>query len=453
MRPFVCRLISGLFLLSAVRAQTPLDRIPVYHRTAKTPNIVLILADDLGYGDIGCYGQSRIETPNLDRAAAEGMQFMQAYAGSTVCMPSRCALMTGLHSGHGQLRSNDGGALKPDTITLARVTHAAGYLNCALGKWALGNPGSGGDPIHQGFNEWFGYPDQVSAHNYYPTELWRNDEATPRLIPANALDRKQEYAPDLFVAAANRFIRLNEFEPFFVYLATTLPHANNELGTNGMEVPSLGRFRKEPWPAAEQAKAAMISRLDDQVGMVFSELEKHHIDQETLVIITSDNGPHSEGGVDSRFHHSSGRLRGQKRDLYEGGIRVPFIVRWPGHIHPGTTNGLPIAFWDVLPTVAELLGLEPPKDIDGLSFAPTLFGREPIRKHEFFYWECHERGYQKAARMGDWKAVQKGPDEPLELYNLVIDLGETANVADAHPDIVQKLADYLKSAANPYTEK
>lgn len=425
--------------------------IPFFKRKAETPNIILIVADDLGYGDLGCYGQNQIKTPNLDRVAAEGMQFMQAYAGNTVCIPSRCALMTGLHSGHGQLRSNEQQPLAADTLTLARVAHAKGYTTCALGKWALGGPGTSGAPSKQGFDEWYGYPDQVSAHNYYPTELWRNDEASPRIVFGNINGKSDSYAPDLFVKAAVNFIKINEYDPFFLYLATTIPHANNELGTNGMQVPSLGSYRQESWPPAEKAKAAMISRLDDQVGRVFAELQKLHIDQDTVVIITSDNGPHSEGGVHSQFHHSSGRLRGQKRDLYEGGIRVPFIVRWPGHIKPGTTNGLPIALWDVLPTMAELLGLNPPKDIDGLSFAPVLFGHGPREQHDFLYWEFHEKGYQRAARMDHWKAVQLGPDQPLEIYDLQADPGETHNLAGEQPEIVAKFAEYLKRAANPFT--
>jgi arylsulfatase A-like enzyme len=428
------------------------NRPPIrgFERKAKTPNIILIVADDLGYGDLGCYGQTRIRTPNLDRVAAEGMQFMQAYAGNTVCIPSRCALMTGLHSGHGQLRSNDEKPLASDTVTLARVAHAAGYATCAVGKWALGAPGTSGAPARQGFDEWYGYPDQVSAHNYYPAELWRNDEATARIILGNANGKTQSYAPDLFVKAAQNFIKINQYEPFFLYLATTIPHANNELGTNGMQVPSLGAYRREAWPAAEQAKAAMITRLDDHVGQVFTELERRNLDRDTLVIITSDNGPHSEGGVQSSFHRSAGRLRGQKRDLYEGGIRVPFIVRWPGHIKPGTTNGLPVALWDLLPTMAELVGVTPPANLDGISFAPSLFGKEPSRRHEFLYWEFHERGYQRAARMGSWKAVQLGPDQQLELYQLDIDPEESRNVAAKNPEIVEKFTEYFRTAADPF---
>ena len=445
-----CFLCILPFDVSAQVPSTNKAPIPFFKRKGETPNIILIVADDLGYGDLGCYGQNQIKTPNLDRVAAEGMQFMQAYAGNTVCIPSRCALMTGLHSGHGQLRSNEQLPLASDTVTLAKVAHTKGYITCALGKWALGSPGSSGTPTKQGFDEWYGYPDQVSAHNYYPAELWRNDETSPRIVLGNINGKTDNYAPDLFAKAAANFIKINEYDPFFLYLATTIPHANNELGTNGMQVPFLGSYRSESWPPAEKAKAAMISRLDDQVGLIFAELQKRHLDQDTIVIFTSDNGPHSEGGVHSQFHHSSARLRGQKRDLYEGGIRVPFIVRWPGHIKPGTTNGLPIALWDVLPTMAELLGLTPQKDIDGLSFAPVLFGHEPRERHDFLYWEFHEKGYQRAARMDHWKAVQLGPEQPLEIYDLQADPGETRNLAGEKPEIVAKFTEYLKSAAKPY---
>lgn len=447
--PFRFPLLLLAILGVHVQSATP-PPLRIYQRTAATPNIIIILADDLGYGDLGCYGQTQIRTPNMDRAAAEGIQFMQAYAGNTVCIPSRCTLLTGLHSGHGQLRSNEQRPLAENTLTLARVAHAKGYITAVLGKWALGSPESTGAPARQGFDEWFGYPDQVSAHNYYPVELWRNDETTPRLIPGNANGRKKDYAPDLFITAAKNFIKINEYEPFFLYLSTTIPHANNELGTNGMEVPSLGSYRQMPWPAAERAKAAMITRLDDQVGMIFSELQKRNLDTNTLVIITSDNGPHSEGGVQSQFHHSSGKLRGQKRDLYEGGIRVPFIVRWPGHIAPGKTNGLPIAFWDILPTVSELVGLSPPKDIDGISFAPILLGMAPRQEHEFLYWEFHERGYQRAARSGRWKAVQTALDNAIELYDLESDPGESNNVAGSHPEQITRFTEYFKTAAAPF---
>jgi arylsulfatase A-like enzyme len=456
MRSFLkpLQFLVGLMLSSLALAQNaPRPPIPGFERKATTPNIILIVADDLGYGDLGCYGQTRIRTPNLDRVAAEGMQFMQTYAGNTVCIPSRCALMTGLHSGHGQLRSNEEKPLLADTVTLARVAQAAGYSTCALGKWALGAPGTSGAAARQGFDEWYGYPDQLSAHNYYPAELWRNDEATPRVILGNVNGKTQSYAPDLFVKAANNFIKIHQYDPFFLYLATTIPHANNELGTNGMQVPGLGAYRREAWPPAEQAKAAMITRFDDHVGQIFTELERRNLDRDTLVIITSDNGPHSEGGVQSDFHRSSGRLRGQKRDLYEGGIRVPFIVRWPGHIKPGSTNGLPLALWDILPTVAELIGISPPPTIDGLSFAPVLFGKEPLRQHEFLYWEFHERGYQRAARMGPWKCVQLGLQKPMELYHLESDPGESRNVAADHPEIVEKFTTYFRTAAHPYPEQ
>lgn len=420
------------------------------HRTAKTPNVVIILADDLGYGDLGCYGQSEIKTPNIDRLAAEGMLFTQAYAGNTVCAPSRCALMTGRHSGHGQVRSNTQAPLAAETPNLPRVFHAAGYVNAAIGKWALGWEGSSGQPNRQGFDEFLGFYDQRHAHTYYPAWLWRNERTW--IWMENANGKHKGYAPDLFMLASTNFIRINEYSPFFLYLASTIPHANNELGTNGMEVPSYSIYKDKPWPLPEKGKAAMITRLDAHVRRVMETLAKHNLDNDTIVIFTSDNGPHAESGVDPAFFHSSGPFRGIKRDLYEGGIRVPFIVRWPGHIRPNSTNALPVAFWDVLPTVAELVGVAAPKGIDGLSFAPSLLGGEPVQKHECFYWESHERGYQRAARCGDWKAVKPKADQPAEIYNLATDPGETHDVAAANPDIAAKMEKYMEEAADPFVE-
>lgn len=422
--------------------------------TNRPPNIVLIVADDLGYGDLGSYGQKRIKTPHLDRLAAEGMRFTQCYAGSTVCAPSRATLMTGQHTGHTRIRGNGNVPLAPADVTVAEVLQKAGYETGAIGKWGLGLEETTGTPHRQGFNEWFGYLSQKHAHDYYPTYLWRSSVANDQLENALVLDRnldgaKGVYAPDLFTLAATNFVRNNRFKPFFLYLPLTFPHANNELGRetgNGMQVPNAQPYEKEDWPAPEKNKAAMITRLDQTVGAVLQELERIEVAHHTVVLFTSDNGPHREGGVDPEFFDSSGPLRGLKRDLYEGGIRVPLIVRWPGRVAAGSTNDLPVAYWDFMPTLAEIAEVNPPAGIDGLSFLPSLLGNEQTNRHDFFYWEFHEGGTQQAVRMNDWKAVRRAPGAPLELYDLSRDLGEKNDVAEKHPRVVARIENYLATA-------
>ena len=408
------------------------------------PNIIFILADDLGYGDPGCYGQKKIKTPNIDRLAAEGMVFTQCYAGSTVCAPSRCSLMTGMHTGHARIRGNARVPLEPGDVTVAEILKPAVYNTAIIGKWGLGNEGTAGVPNRHGFDEWFGYLDQVHAHNYYPEYLWRNQRQWQ--LRGNADGRKGQYSHDLFTRAALNFIRINQKHPFFLYLAYTIPHANNELKDKGMEVPGDAPYSKEDWPQQEKNKAAMIARLDVDVGKILEKLKELKIDQDTILFFSSDNGPHKEGGVDPKFFQSSGPLRGIKRDLYEGGIRVPMIVRWPGRIKAGSTQDQVWAFWDFMPTAAELAGVKPPKGIDGISVVPTLFGMKQTNQHDFLYWEFHERGFQQAVRAGDWKAIKPGTDKPLELYNLKTDPAERENVADQHPEVVAKMGAYLKIA-------
>ncbi len=429
--------------LITANAQTPIPEILRAKRPDK-PNIIFILADDLGYGDLGCYGQKKIRTPNLDRLAAEGVRFTQCYAGSTVCAPSRCSLMTGLHTGHARIRGNAQVPLQPDDVTVAEILKPAGYRTAAIGKWGLGNEGTTGVPNRHGFDEWFGYLDQVHAHNYYPEFLWRNERKWQ--LRGNANGQKGEYSHDWFTRGALNFIRINQKHPFFLYLAYTIPHANNELKDKGMEVPGDAPYSKEDWPQQEKNKAAMIARLDADIGKILDKLKELKLDQDTLLFFSSDNGPHKEGGVDPQFFASSGPLRGIKRDLYEGGIRVPMIVRWPGRIKAGSTNNQIWAFWDFLPTATGLAGVKPPKNIDGISMVPTLLGTKQTQQHEVLYWEFHERGFQQAARMGDWKMVRLGPEKAPELYNLKTDLAEKENVAGQHPDIVAKFAEYLKTA-------
>jgi len=410
---------------------------------ARKPNIIFILADDLGYGDCGCYGQKVIKTPNIDKLAAEGMRFTQAYAGSTVCAPSRCCLMTGLHTGHARIRANGAGPLKDEDITVAEVLKQAGYTTGVIGKWGLGRAGSTGIPNKQGFDYWFGYLSQVRAHNYYPDYLWRNDEKF--FIKENEGGKKGAYSHDLFTQEALDFIRRNRSRPFFLYLAYTIPHANNELTRltgNGMEVPSDEPYADQPWSQVEKNFAAMVTRLDADIGKVVDLLSELGIDEDTVIFFSSDNGPHAEGGHNPKFFDSSGGLRGIKRDLYEGGIRVPMIVRWRGKIKPRTVSDFQWAFWDFLPTAAELAGAECPKRTDGISVLPVLLGKEQ-KGHDYLYWEW--RGKQ-AVRMGRWKGVRLAPDRDIELYDLEADEREQRNIARDNPTVVARIERIMREA-------
>jgi arylsulfatase A-like enzyme len=432
---------------------------------AKKPNIIFILADDLGYGDLGCYGQTVIRTPNIDRLAAEGMRFTDHYAGSTVCAPSRCCLMTGLHTGHAYVRGNALVPLRPEDTTIAEILKQAGYTTGLVGKWGLGENDSSGIPNRKGFDYFFGYLSQVHAHNYYPEFLWRNQEKVPlrnevrrpetgyAREKGGAATKRIDYSHDLCTAESMDFISRNSGtgeKPFFLYAAYTAPHANNEaegvLGVHGMEVPDYGEYADKDWPEPQKGHAAMISRLDRDIGALMDKLQALGIDDNTLVIFSSDNGPHKEGGADPEFFGSGGPLKGIKRDLYEGGIRVPMIARWPGNIAPGTVSSHVSSFWDFLPTAAEIAGVQPPAGIDGISYAPELLG-ESQTGHEFLYWEFHEgRESKQAVRMGNWKYVRTRLSQPGELYDLAVDIGETDNIAADHPDIVRKIETYIETA-------
>src|SRR5215470_13386084 len=399
--------------------------------TAQTrPNIILIQADDLGYGDLSVYGQRKFKTPNIDRLAAEGMRFTQYYAGSTVCAPSRSALMTGQHTGHTRIRGNARYPLSPEDVTVAEVLKSAQYKTALIGKWGLGEAETTGVPNRQGFDYFFGYLNQRHAHNYYPTFLWRDEERIKlrNVVPeedeegSGVSTNRVDYSHDLIAEESLKFIERNSGGPFFLYLAFTIPHANNEAKNKGMEVPDLGEFATEDWPDQEKAKAAMITRMDRDVGRLTASLKKLGIDDNTLVFFTSDNGPHREGG-----------------------IRVPMIARWPKRIKAGAKSDQVWAHWDLLPTAAEIAGVKPPANIDGISMLNALLGRRQ-RNHEFLYWEFHERGFSQAVRMGDWKAVRRSQDSPLELYDLKNDIGEQNDVAVKHPEVVKKIEDYLKTA-------
>jgi arylsulfatase A-like enzyme len=414
----------------------------------RTPNIIFILADDLGYGDLSCYGQKKFKTPNIDQLAAEGIRFTQHYAGSTVCAPSRCALMTGLHTGHAQIRGNrevrpEGQApMRAGTTTIPTLLGKAGYATGMFGKWGLGAPGSESDPTVF-FDEFYGYNCQREAHNFYPNHLWHNNKKI--LLDGNT------YSHDLIIKAALKFIRRNEDRPFFCYMPVTIPHA-------AMHAPpelhdkyrylfpqfedKVGRYSGREVVNPVAAFAAMVEYLDQGVGQIMSLLKDLDIDDNTLVIFTSDNGPHREGGHEPDFWNSNGALRGIKRDLYEGGIRVPMIVRWPAKIKPGSTSDHVSAFWDMLPTFCDIAEIKAPTDIDGISILPTLL-RENQRKHDYLYWEFTEQGGKQAIRKGDYKAVKLGvlenPDSEIQLFNLANDLQEEKNIADQHPEIIKEM--------------
>ncbi len=430
------------------------------------PNIIYVLADDLGYGDLGCYGQKTIKTPHLDRMAAEGIRFTQHYAGSTVCAPSRCVLMTGLNTGHCQVRGNAMGeaqSLTPRDRTVAQVLKAAGYKTALIGKWGLGDDLDGarqGHPNRQGFDYFFGYLNQVHAHNYYPEFLWRNNEKVPlvnevKLAPrgyagfhGGAATKRVTYSHDLFMTEALKWVEGNRANPFFLYLAVTIPHANNEatrLFKDGAEVPDYGIYADKDWPNPDKGQAAMITRLDAGIGQLLAKLAALGIDKNTLVMFSSDNGPHDESNHNLERFTPAGPLRGMKRDLYEGGIRVPLIAWWPGTVKPGQVSDHISAFQDMMPTFADLAGVATPKT-DGLSMAPLLRGQGEQKKHIALYWEFYEHGGKQTVRFGKWKGVRLGVKKdrqaPIELYDVTTDIGEQTNVAEKYPEVV-KLIDKI----------
>lgn len=425
------------------------------------PNVLLIQADDLGYGDLSAYGQAHFSTPSLDRIAREGMRFTQYYAGSTVCAPSRTALMTGFHTGHAWIRGNGDVPLRPEDVTIAEVLRDAGYRTAVVGKWGLGQPGTTGQPDRQGFDHAFGFLDHRHAHRQFTDHLWKNGERV-------GTDLDHDYVNDLFTRETAAFIERNDPRPFFVYLNYTVPHAELRAPDDALapfrgrfpeqpfvnrtadekragarpDVPSLG-YRSQPEPHA--TFAAMITRMDRDIGRLADLLRSRGLERRTLVLFISDNGPHREGGADPVFFKSSGGLRGIKRDLYEGGIRVPMIARWVGVIPAGRVSDHRWAHWDVLPTLAEIAGARAPDGVDGLSMVRALRG-ESQPTHPFFYWEFHERGFQQAVRMGRWKAVRLRVGSSLELYDLETDPREEREVAAANPDVVARIETYLRTA-------
>lgn len=438
------------------------------------PNLIWIMADDLGYGEVGCYGQEVIATPNLDRMAREGLRFTHFYAGATVCAPSRSVLMTGRHHGHTRVRGNAGQvkpaaqALREGDTTVADALKNTGYHTSLIGKWGLGDVGEAesGLPRKHGFDEFFGYLSQHLAHNHFPEFLWRNEEKIPlrnKVIHVGdagggyAMEAVQ-FADDLFADAALTFVKENKAGPLFLYWSMVVPHANNERAQalkNGAHVPDFGPYAEKNWPDPDKGHAAMITRLDGYVGRMLDTLRELGVAQNTLVIFTSDNGPHNESRHTLSRFAPSGPLSGIKRSLTDGGIRVPMIAWWPGRIAPGGVSDHVGYFGDWMATAAELAGTTTPADSDSISFVPTLLGKPDEQKeHEFLYWEFHEGGFKQAALYkGRWKGIRSGrPDAPVVVYDQRSDITETTDVAASHPEIADRIGRYLSTARTPSSD-
>ncbi len=435
------------------------------------PNVLLIVADDLGYGELGCYGQRQIKTPNVDRLAASGIRFTQFYAGASLCASSRNVLLTGEHTGHCRIRDNGPPriqTLRPQDVTITEVLKKVGYSTAIVGKWAIGGdlPETGGRPEDQGFDYFFGYLNSVAAHNYWPRYLWRNREKVHlgnvvRDVPpgyagfvGGMATKKVKYSHDLFVDEAKSWIRAHKDDPFFLFFSPTIPHANPEarkLTGNGTEVPDLGIYAEKPWSPQNKGHAAMISRLDRGVGELIALLGELDIERRTLVVFTSDNGPHNEAGHDPEFFDANGPLRGRKFELYEGGIRVPAIISWPGAIKQGVISDQVAYFGDFMATLCDLADVDPPMPqygLDSINILPTLMSQaKEQEQHKFLYWELPGGNGRQAVRFGPWKAIRRplGSGE-TSLFHLGRDVGETRNVAEENPEIVRRAERYMSEA-------
>lgn len=466
-----------LLLLLAFVLLTQPDSLKAQTRRAK-PNIVFILADDLGYGDLGSYGQKKIRTPNLDRMADEGMRFTQFYAGSPVCAPSRCVLMTGKHGGHAYIRDNrevqpEGQwPIPAEETTIAEALKAQGYATGAFGKWGLGFVGSEGDPNKQGFDLFYGYNCQREAHNFYPDHLWRNNEKVPLEGNNRGLTGKQ-YSHDLIEAEALKFIRENKDRPFFLYAPFTIPHLALQVPEDSLaeyagkwdDPPYDGKNGYLPHPAPRAAYAAMVTRLDRSVGRILGLIKELGLDENTIVMFSSDNGgafgtvtkdfeflPGRMGGTDYVFFGSTVNFRGFKGSIYEGGLRVPFLARWPGRIKAGSVSDLPAVLYDLLPTLCELAGGRTPVATDGVSIVPTLTVKGTQKRHEFLFWDFNGYGGQQAVRMGNWKAIRRNlvlGNTAIELYDLSKDVEETRNLGAQRPDLIAKARRILAREHQP----
>ncbi len=443
--------VLGVLLIAALFASMSAEP----QVNANRPNILLIQADDLGYGDLSSYGQTHFQTPSLDKLAREGMRFTDYYAGTTVCAPSRASLMTGLHTGHTWIRGNGGNAtdvpLRDKDVTIGMRLRDAGYRTAVIGKWGLGGPDEG-SPARKGFDYSFGFLNQTHAHEQYTDHLFRNAISVP-VSP-------KDYANDSFTSEAAAFIEKEDAKPFFLYLNYTVPHAELLVPEDSL-APFRGTFPEKPFvnPRADgsgyrsqltphAAFAAMITRMDRDIGRLVDLVQAKNLDRRTLILFMSDNGPHVEAGGDPAFFNSSGGLRGVKRDMYEGGIRVPMIARWTGTVPAARTTHFAAAHWDIFPTLEEAAGLKISPGLDGISILPTLRGR-PQKPHDFMYWEFHEGGFLQAVRMGSWKAVRVAKDKPLELYDLDSDVGEQHDMAAEQPAVVKKIEAFIRTARVP----
>ena len=496
------------FLTAVCRGSAACATLPLLRcarRTGRKPNIVFILADDLGYGDLGCYGGRKIETPNIDALAATGKRFSQFYSGAPVCAPARCVLMTGLHTGHAYVRGNDEMRERGDvwdfakmvedanlegqrpipaeTQTVGKVLQSAGYRTGIVGKWGLGGPLTEGVPNRQGFDFFYGYNCQRQAHTYYPRHLWKNEQKVwldnPLVAPGTKLAEGadpydpesyasfslDQYSPDLMFDEILDFVERNRENPFFMYWATTIPHVALQAPERwvdfyvkkfGDEEPYLGERGYFPHRHPHAAYAAMISYLDEQVGALVDKLKQLGLYEDTLIMFSSDNGPTFGGGADTAWFESAKPLSQEldriKGSVYEGGIRVPLIASWPGRIEPESTSDRIAAFYDLMPTLCELTGAAIPETTDGISFLPELLGSGGAREHEFLYWEFPSYGGQQAVRLGKWKGVRRNILEgrlEIELYDLENDIGETQNIADRHPEIVARIREIMEREHTP----
>ena len=453
--------LSLIIVLIVACTTAKINQSPTADKSTKKPNIIYVLADDLGYGDLSCFGQQKFKTPNIDRMAAEGLTFTQSYSGCTVCAPSRCALMSGKTTGHCEVRGNGQPGFSANTVIMPELMQKIGYRTGMFGKWGLGNPKQEGSPEKKGWNEFLGYTDHEHAHHYFVDYLIKVTDGKP--AEQMKIDKKQNTHPVIFNAALD-FVRQNKDNPFFLYLPVTIPHAEIVAPTEASlkpfvdatgksifpEVPYVnknpnGGYMSQPQPSANFA--AMVTQLDTDMGRLMALLKELNLDENTLVIFTSDNGPHKEG-KDPAYFQSSGVLRGIKRDLYEGGIRVPFIAWSPTMVKgKGVKIDEPTANWDILPTFAEIMGFETPKDIDGISFNNLLRGQPLVKKHDYFYWEFYERGFEQAVRKGNWKAVKcKENGFKTELFDLGKDVSEQQNLAKVYPEIVATMEKIMGEA-------
>lgn len=455
------RIILKRFVLAVVASLLTLSNgLSWMNETGRTPNIVLILADDLGYGDCGCYGQAILKTPNIDRLSNQGMRWTQFYAGSTVCAPSRCVLMTGKHTGRCLIRGNSKESLPTNEKIFPEALTQVGYRCGLFGKWGLGQAGSTGAPLKKGFQEFFGYLDQTHAHNFFPTFLEQNDErkSLRNVVPneselgAGVATEKIDDASELILEKALEFVDQNKSNPFFLFFSINLPHANNEAGNLGTQDFGFGSYQNKEWPDAEKGFAHMVEKMDTQVGKLIDRIDLLGLSEDTLVVFSSDNGPHQEGGHKDKFFQSSGSVRGSKRDLTDGGIRVPAITRWTGKINPGSTTEQIACFDDLFPTFTELAQNTDynPKDLTGISLVPTLLGNPAKQKQKkYLYWSFYEGGKGQALRSGYWKLVEQPLGSPARLYRMDQDSQELNDLAAKEPAITTVLKQHLQEAYTP----